>query len=311
MKHFKFQVCTLLAITLATMASSALRAQSAAETLQQKVGLPAQANPPVPTTTSPEDLGQISAVQKFPKPDMFTVSTTQQYFHTDNVFYTQANNQSSSAYLGTYTASFVPYSLVDWTPRLTAQYNMARYGSVPSGDFNNKNIAFSSQYIFSTDRSWAWTAMVDLSNYTAAHAPGGVFYKEVIYDNQISKVMPIGKNNDLFFVGVYDLNFHQSSPSFYNRLDNAFSLSLAYYPRKDVSISPYVRPEARIYTNDTSFQNDRHDFNLSEGVDVTYTPCKYVSVSADITNANDYSNTQNMSYNVFSPGCSVTASYKF
>ena len=47
------------------------------------------------------------------------------------------------------------------------------------------------------------------------------------------------------------------------------------------------------------------------GVDVTYQPCQYVALSADITNANDYSNTQNMSYNVFSPGVSVTGTDRF
>jgi len=288
-----------------------LSAQSAAETLQQKVGLPAQTPPPTPTLSSPADLGQIGVVQKFPKPEMFTLSTTQQYFHTDNAFYTQANQASSSAYLGTYTASFVPYSFVNWTPRITTQYNMARYGNVPSADFNNKNIALSSQYIFTKDRSWSWTATFDASKFNAVHPPTGVFYKEYVYDNQITKVVPLSKDNDLFFVGTYDLTFHQASPSIYTRLDNALVFSLSYYPCKEVCIGPYIRPEARVYTNDSAIQNDRHDFNLSEGVDVTYQPCKYVALSADLTNANDYSNTPNMSYNVFSPGVSVTGTYKF
>jgi len=289
----------------------ALFAQSAAETLQQKVGLPQEVAPPTPPVTSTQDLGQVGIVQKFPKPEMFTLSTTQQYFHTDNVFYTQAAPVSSSAYLGTYTASIVPYSFVNWTPRISLQYNMARYGNAAAGDFDNENMAFSSQYIFTKDRMWSWTSTVNLSRFTTVHGPSGVFYKEVVYDNQISHVMPIGKNNNLFFVAAYDLAYHQASPSMFDRLDNTLSFSLAYYPCRSVCIGPYVRPGARIYTTDTAFQNGRDDFNISEGLDVTWQPCKYLAISADISSQNDFSNTANVSYNVVSPGISATGTYKF
>jgi len=298
-----------MGLTLA--ASSTLFAQSAAETLQQKVGLPQQAPPPIPTTTSNGDLGQVGIVQQFPKPDMFTVSTTQQFFDTTNVFYSQSGKVSSAAYLGTYTGSYVPYSLVNWTPRITLQYNQARYGNAGSGDFDNENVAFSSQYVFTEDRAWSWTATVDLSRFTTAHANDTVFYKEVVYDNQISHVQPIGKDNDLYFIASYNLTYHQASPSVFDRLDNAFTFSLSYYPCKQVCISPYVRPAARIYVTDTSTQNDRHDFNLEEGLDVTYQPCKYVAFSADVSNVNDFSNTPGQSYNVTAPGVSATGTIRF
>jgi hypothetical protein len=311
MKRRSLFSCIGLITVLTITGVPRLWAQSAAETLQQKVGLPQQVSPPTPTTTSTQDLGTIGIVQKFPKPDMFTVSTTQQYFHTDNVFYSQAGQVGSSAYLGTYTASYVPYSFVNWTPRITAQYNMARYGNAAAGDFDNENLAFSSQYIFSKDRSWSWTSTINLSRFTAPHSNNAVFYKEVVYDNQINRVMPIGKNNNLFFIAGYDLAYHQASPSVFDRLDNTLSFSLSYYPCKELCIGPYIRPSARTYVTDTATQNGRDDFNLSEGLDITYQPCKYVALSADISNTNDFSNTAGQSYNVTSPGVSVTGTYKF
>jgi hypothetical protein len=316
MKQLSPYICAGIALVLTVALSPNLFAQSAAETLQQKVGLPADSPIPTPGTSTPEDLGTIGVVQKYPKPDMFTFSTTQQYFYSNNVYYTQAHPASSSAYLGSYTASFVPYSLVDWTPRITAQYNMARYGNEPNADFNNKNIAFSSQYVFTKDRQWSWTAAIDLSNFTSPHGTpvaigSSIFYKEIVYDNQITHVTQLSKDNDLYLVSTWDLAFHQSNPSMYSRVDNSLNFSLTYYPCKQVSVGPYVRPEARFYTNDTPIQNNRRDFNLEEGIDVTYQPCKYVALSADLTNCNDWCNTVNQSYNVFSPGVSVTGTYKF
>ncbi|MCE0484540.1 MAG: hypothetical protein LV479_09915 [Methylacidiphilales bacterium] len=298
------------------MAATAGWAQNpAAETLQQNVPLSQQAPPPTPTTTSDQDLGELSVVQKFPKPEMFSFWTTQQFFYTDNVFYTDANPVSSTAYLGSYTASFVPYSLRDWTPRVSLQYNMVRYGDASSGDFDNENLALSSQYIFSEDRNWSWTATVDLSRFTAPHANDHEFYKEVVYDNQITRVAQLIQGTPLFFIGAYDLAYHQTSPAIFDRLDNTLSFSLAYYPMKEISIGPFIRAGARTYFTDGVVngitQHDRDDFNLAEGLDVTWMPCKYVSLSADFSHVNDYSDNTSLSYNNTVPGVSVTGTVKF
>lgn len=302
-----------LLLALAWAASPALFAQDpAAETLQQKVGLPSEIAPPtVPAKTSDQDLGEINPVQKFPKPETFTFSTSQQFFYTDNVFFTGANPLSSTAYLGSYTASFVPYSLRDWTPRVTLQYNMVRYGSVAAGDFDNENVAFSSQYVFSEDRAWSWTATVNAARFTTPHANDHEFYKEVVYDNQITHVQKFCKSLPLFFVTAYDLAYHQANPAAFDRLDNILSFSLVYYPMPKVSVSSFIRPACRNYFTNTATQTDRTDFNLSEGVDVTWQPCQYASLSADFTHTNDYSSSAGQSYNEASPGVSVTGTVKF
>ena len=78
-----------------------------------------------------------------------------------------------------------------------------------------------------------------------------------------------------------------------------------------VSISAYVRPAARTYFTDTSYQTDRNDFNLSEGLEVAWQPWKYVSLATDFTHTNDYSSASAQSYNQSSPGVSVTGTIKF
>ena len=287
------------------------RAQSAANTLQSKVSLRQEAAAPDPLTSSDSDLGDIDVVQRFPKPETFTFSTSQQFFYTDNVFYTNTHEVGSTAYLGSYTASFVPYSLRDWTPRISLQYNMARYGSAASGDFDNENAAFSSQYVFSDDRQWSWTATVNASRFTAPHSGDHEFYKEIVYDNQITHVNQVIKDFPLFFIAAYDLAYHQANPSQFDRLDNTLSFSLAYYPIPEISIGPFVRPGVRIYFTDGNGQDDRHDFNLSEGIDVTWTPVKYFSMSADFSRSDNYSNNSALSYGVSTPGVSVTGTLKF
>lgn len=301
-----------LVLAFAVAGSSTLLAQApAAETLQQKVSLREVVPPPTPAATSDADLGEIDIVQKFPKPETFTLATAQQFFYTDNVFYTKANPVGSTAYLGSYTASFVPYSLRDWTPRIALQYNMVRYGSAASGDFDNENLAFSNQYIFSDDRAWSWTSTINLSRFTTPHANDHAFYQEVIYDNQITHVQQLCKDMPLFFVAAYDLAYHQANPATFDRLDNTLSFSLAYYPIPELSIGPYVRPSARTYFTNSANQHDRDDFNLSEGLDVTWQPCKYTALSADISHANDYSNNSAQSYNNTIPGLSLTGTFKF
>ena len=312
MKRLRRNLSIGLVLGFALAASSYAWAQSpAAETLQQKVGLQSETSTPPPADTTDADLGDIDVVQKFPKPEMFTFSTSQQFFYTDNVFYTNTNQVGSTAYLGSYTASFVPYSTRDWTPRITLQYNMVRYGSEGSGDFDNENIAFSNQYVFSDDRAWSWIATVNLSRFTTPHNNDHAFYQEVVYDNQVNHTQQLVKGVNLFFVAGYDLAYHQANPADFDRLDNTLSFSLAYYPIPELSIGPVVRPSARTYFTNTSYQHDRDDFNLTEAFDVTWTPCKYAAFSADFSHSNDYSNNSGQSYNDTIPGVSLTGTLKF
>jgi hypothetical protein len=317
-KLFSYYLRLGLVGGVALAAITPARAQNpAAETLQLKMGAPtAIPLPPAPSTINNPDTGQISIVQQYPKPETLTVATSQEFFYTDNVFFTENNPVSSTAYLGGYTVSYVPYSLRDWTPRITLQYNMVRYDGEASGDFDNENVAFSSQYIFSQDRTWFWLATINLSRFTDPHENDHAFYNEVLYDNQLTRVKQFSHNLPLFFIFSYDLAYHQADPDVYDRLDNMLSFGLAYYPIPSVSIRPFVRPAARIYLTDNAMtdsvvQSERHDFNMTEGLEIGWTPVKYTSLTADFTQSNDYSSASGQSYNQSSPGVSLSGEVRF
>ncbi len=86
-----------------------------------------------------------------------------------------------------------------------------------------------------------------------------------------------------------------------------------YFPIPELSIGPYVRPSARTYFTDSQafVQHDRDDFNISAGFDITWVPIKYLSLSADLTHSDDFSNNSGYSYDVTTPGVSLTGTLKF
>ena len=336
MTNRKLFLLAVLFVGFLLAGSSALCAQSpAAETLLQKVNLRSAEPPPEAETTADAELGDIEPVQRYPKPEMFSLITLQQYFYTDNVYYTHDQPDGAMAYLGDYTLGFVPYSLRDWTPKISLQYNMVRYFGLSAADFDNENVSFSSQYVFGGDRSWTWTADIDLSRYTSAsRQTEHAFYQEAIYDNQVAHTQKLVHDIPLFFVAAYDVAYHQANPADLDRLDNTLSFSLAWYPVSQLSIGPFVRPSYRIFPTNTDPtvygrrtifgiplfvggvhstppQHDRDDFNIAAGIDVTWTPIKYLSVSADFDAASDYSNNSVLSYDQTSPGVSLTGAYKF
>jgi hypothetical protein len=283
----------------------------AAETIQQRVTISGLRSPTMDLQASSQGMGDIKVVQEFPKPEMFTFAASQEFYYTDNVFYTHANPLGSSAYAGSYTGSFVPYSLRDWTPRISVQYNMFRYDTVPAGDFDNEQVAATSTYIFGDDRNWSWISAAVLSRYTAPHQNDREFYREAIYGNQVRHVEPLGDNMPLFLIAAYDLAYHQASPATFDYLSNGAILALAYYPINAITISPYLNPSWRRFFTNTSTQNDRDDLHLAEGLNVNWQPYKYVSLGADLYHVNDFSNNSGLSFNYTIPGVILTGEFKF
>ncbi len=121
----------------------------------------------------------------------------------------------------------------------------------------------------------------------------------------------LSRTRPLFFVTAYDVAYHQANPADFDRLDNSLLFSLAYYPIPEVSIGPYVRPSARTYFTNTSFQHDRDDFNISAGLDVTCSLANTPPCLPIFSHTDDYSNNSGQSYDNTTPGLSVTGSFKF
>ena len=305
----RFWFLPLAALVFATL--PAFAQSPGAESVQQRNKLPGLLSPTASIRAADQTLGDIKIVQEYPKPEMFTFTTTQEFFYTDNVSYVHDNPQGSAAYAASYTGSFVPYSTRDWTPRLTVQYNMFRYDSESSGDFDNEQAVASSNYVFGTGRDWSWTAGVAASRYTAPHVGDDEFYREMIYDNFVTRVLPLSTDTPLNLVMTYDIAYHQASPSVFDYLSNGLVITLVYNPIPEITIAPYINPAVRSFFTNTPTQNDREDAHLVEGLDVGWQPWEYVSLDASIYHVNDYSNSSALSFNYTIPGVSLSGQYKF
>jgi hypothetical protein len=283
----------------------------AAETVQQRITGPALRAPATPLPTGTQSMGEIKIVQEYPKPATLTFVVSQEYFYNDNVAYTHQGQQGSQAYGGSYTASYVPYSLRDWTPRIAVQYNMFRYDSFSSQDFDNEQIFANSTYAFGTGRDWSWIAGVDASRYTTPHADDHEFYREMIYENQVRRVISLSSDVALYLLVGYDIAYHQASPSAFDYLSNGIGCSLIYNPIPELTISPYINPALRSFLTNTYFQHDRDDAHLAEGLDVIWQPWKYLALDASIYHVNDYSNNSGLSFNYSLPGVTLSGAFEF
>ena len=302
----------LLALTAWLLApASALAQAPASESVQQKTKLPGLLSPIANVQASNQSLGDITIVQEYPRPETFTFAATQEFFYTDNVSYVHDNPQGSAAYAASYTASYVPYSTRDWTPRLSVQYNMFRYDTLPAGDFDNEQAVASSTYVFGTGRDWSWTTGVVASRYTAPHLDDDEFYREMIYDNQVTRVLSLSDDTPVSLVMTYDVAYHQASPSVFDYLSNGLVVSLVYTPIPEVTIAPYINPTLRTFPTNADGQKDRMDAHLAEGLDVIYQLWEYCSLDASIYHVNDFSNNSGLSFNYTIPGISLTGQYKF
>jgi len=289
------------------------------EEVQQRISMSGLRPPAQNLPAGSSNLGEIKVVQEYAPPEMLTFDMTQNFHYTDNVFYTHTNPLGSTAYQANYAGSYVPYSLREWTPRITAAYNMTRYDTVPAGDFDNEQLIFSSAYAFGKGLDWMWNSSVDLSRYTAPHVDDHEYYREVIYDNGVNWVYQPDKETALYLVTGYDVAYHQSAPDVYGYLENGGTFKVAYYPTSTVSIMPYVNPSSRIFSKDTYYliynqvyhQQDRSDLHLAAGVDVTWTPIKYLLFTASVYHVSDYSNNSGLSFNYTIPGLSLTGEVKF
>ena len=116
-----FSRAEMLALLLLLVGFPQVSAQvPSPETLEQKRrGDISDFKAPVLKFRQSSETGAVEPVQRAPAPDMFTLYTSQSYYHTDNLFLTAPNPQSANAWVGALGISFVPYSTYRWTPRFS------------------------------------------------------------------------------------------------------------------------------------------------------------------------------------------------
>jgi hypothetical protein len=105
--------------------------------------------------------------------------------------------------------------------------------------------------------------------------------------------------------------WQHASPSFLSRLDNDATLSLIYFPLRQIRIEPYVRPEIRYYPTDSPTQVNRRDFHLRTGAIVTWTPQKNISFAAEMLWNGNYSSMVQGDYQVLLPSIGFFGSIAF
>ncbi len=290
----------------------AQQANSAQQTVQStNVGPGAIDQSLLPKSNS--DLGELEIVSRQPKPDIFSASTTQSYLFTSNALLSDTHNQESSAYHGNYKANIIPYSTVNWTPFISAQYDMYRYDQVSQADFDEESATIASPYYFTNDAAWSWTPAVSVSRFTSPHLAISEFYKEVAYTNRVTHTQKLLQLQPLYLSSTYELTYRQSDPSAYSRVDNSITEVLSYLITPQLTFQAYFRPAAYIYPNSLNgyYSGSRTDFNVTSGIMVNYQPSKYFSLNASFTNIENFSSQRNFNYSSVSPGVALSGSYSF
>ena len=239
------------------------------------------------------------------------MSSVQTFFFTDNVFLTETNARSSPAWNGRFRLSFVPYSTYQWTPRIGLEHHLVRYDDQSSEDFEGQTLSLSSRLDLTEEKTWFWDASLSLTRLESARASSGEFYRQASFANSLACFKRLSQKRPLYFLGAYDITWRQASPGIFDRLDYGLTLNLIYCPKSQLSIQPFIRPALHLYTTDTATERNRHDFNLSAGMSMAWTPCRNFSFSSAVAWTRNDSNAAAKDYSVTVPAVSVFASVGF
>ena len=87
-----FPLALLLAGCLLTTMPRLWAQAPAAETVQQRNGIPGLPTRTADLPVASQNLGEIKVVEEYPKPEMLTLTTSQEFFYTDNVLYRACPN---------------------------------------------------------------------------------------------------------------------------------------------------------------------------------------------------------------------------
>lgn len=258
--------------------------------------------------TDPE-LGEIDLVSRTPPPKMFTFSTLQSFNYTTNAFLTQSGEQDAFFWNGRFDASFVPYAVRDFTPRLTFEQNFFRYTRFSRLDFDSQTLQLDLKYDLNRNDTWFINGSYGVSRLYSPRGSAGEFYRYGLANLNLNHYLPIGHwpLYALCTVGAYSRHGESSA---FDRIAPYLSSAILYRPIEQLQVSAFIRPEYQFYTNDPN-DSSRADFNLSLGSSLAWSPNDYVSIGASLTFVGNYSNAGGQSYNVFSPSIAVGGRISF
>jgi hypothetical protein len=290
---------------------------SASDTLERIRPLPTQKieQKPLADKSGEGDLGEITEIKRIKPPDTWTVFSTQSLFHTNNVTLRDdaLPKKASTAWLGRWGGTVVPYSTQSWTPTIQLTYETVRYENASEEDFNSQSIALGQRLNITKDGNLYWAPTYTLQRFERPRGEENEFYKQGILDNDIGWLKPLhsGEGGNLYLTASGSLIWRHSSPAAFDRLTQQGFLSLLWLPVQQIRIQPYANTAYHTYLTDTALQSNRNDLSFTSGIAVAWTPIKHFTIEANFNYTINESNELLADYELIEPSLTLGGIYSF
>src|SRR4051812_39599559 len=258
---------------------------------------------------SDPEVGEIDVVSRTPKPKMFTFSTDQNFFYTTNAFLDSSMERDDFFWSGRLVGSFVPYSTVNFTPRIIFEQSFFRYDRFSTLDFDSQILTLDVKYDFTRDDSWFMDVSYGGSRQYSWDDDVGEFYRYGLLNAAVTHVRHLGQT-PIEFRGTLGSNWRHGDPSEFDRVTGYLNVGLLYSPIDTIHLGAYLHPEIQFYLNDPN-DSSRTDFNVSAGVGATWTPTDYISFGVSASFTGNYSTADNEDYKVFLPSIVAAGGFSF
>jgi hypothetical protein len=256
------------------------------------------------------ETGTVEPVQREPVPDALTVFTTQDYYHTDNLFLTTPNPQHANAWFGTVGASFVPYSTYRWTPRLTVEASLVRFDQASRADYNSQALALNNRLGLTRDNLLSWYFDVSARRSEGEHAELGEFYKRVEVANSLNWYVPLDHTWRWALQLTPSVLWRNAHPDYEDRLDAVAFAGFMWWPSRVVTLEPFFEAGYAYYPNDSATLLDRRDVHLRAGLTLLWLLGSSNSVGLSAYWLGNYSSAAGADYQLL-PYVSLGASFGF
>jgi hypothetical protein len=303
-------VRVLAAVLFGVLAYSVIAQNVAGQSFEPGAS-PVTMTDPDSDTASEDELGQLVLLETPSKRRLFKLSSSTQYLYTSNVSLVQDlglpfpfEKESDALFFQTFDLSFSPQLLDKLGSTIFVRHQILRYDKHSGFDFDTDAAGLSLGYPVG---EW-FTAYGGFSaSRMYARDTEHEFFKT--YDTQFGlwRQHAISRQAALFF--GYQLDWRASSPSAFDRIDNAGYVGLNLSPNEKVAIQFVYR--LRVQDYDKFFGTDRADVDHLLGFALTYTFNQYVSARVFGNYADNNSNVAGRDYSVLDLGGGLNLSVKF
>ncbi len=255
-----------------------------------------------------DELGELVLLESRPPRRLFELTSSTQYLYTSNVSLVRdlgiLEEESDSLLFQTFNLSFSPRLVEKLVSTVYLRHQIVRYDEHAELDFDTDAAGLSASYPvgewFTAYAGWSARRMY-------ARDTDNEFFK--MYDTEFGlwRQHTISKVAKLFY--GYQLDWRASSPSEFDRVDNAGYVGLNLTPNEKSTIQFLYR--LRVQDYDEFFGTNRRDVDHLLALAFTYTFNQYVSTRIFANYADNNSNTTGRDYSVLDFGGGLNLSVKF